>query len=79
MNESHHKLDEYLHVTCEIARAYVFCVAKAMAENFQSIYIQGMLLSGICPLKRLRHHHFSKFSKCFKKKKKFSSLENFSK
>jgi hypothetical protein len=64
MNESHHKLDENLHVTCEIARVSVFSVPKAMAENFQSIQL-GMLLSRICPLKRVRHHHFSKFSAFF--------------
>jgi hypothetical protein len=38
MSKSHHKLDENLHVTSEIARAYVFSVPKAMAENFQSIH-----------------------------------------
>jgi hypothetical protein len=38
MSEFHHKLDEYLHVTSEIARVYVFSILEAMVENFQSIY-----------------------------------------
>jgi hypothetical protein len=38
MSESHHKVDEYLHVTCEIARVYDFSVPEAIAEKFQSIY-----------------------------------------
>jgi hypothetical protein len=39
-----HRTDEWVSsqtgwiLTCEIARAYVFSVPKAMADNFQSIY-----------------------------------------